>query len=65
MSYLFLSCTEQSDIKGLNYGQEFSLSYGQALPIKGLSGLAKFSSYQAEDFGVDTEKLWLQLDYKF
>lgn len=55
----------RSDIKGLNYGQEFSLSYGQALPIKGLSGLAKFSSYQAEDFGVDTEKLWLQLDYKF
>ncbi|ENU30316.1 hypothetical protein F991_01711 [Acinetobacter sp. CIP-A165] len=55
----------RSDEKGLDYGQEFALSYAQALPIKGLSGLAKFSRYQAEDFGVDTDKLWLQLDYKY
>ena len=35
------------------------------LPIKGLSALAKLSDYQAEEFSVDTQKLWLQMDYKY
>ena len=55
----------RSDEKNMDYGQEYSVSYSQALPLKGLSGLAKFSDYQAEAFGVDTQKLWLQLDYKY
>ena len=43
----------------------YSISYSHTLPIKGLSALAKYSDYQANDFGVDTQKLWLQVDYKY
>ena len=55
----------RSDEKNMDYGQEFSISYSPALPIKGLSALAKLSDYQAEEFSVDTQKLWLQMDYKY
>ena len=55
----------RSDEKNMDYGQEFSISYSHALPIKGLSALAKLSDYQAEEFSVDTQKLWLQMDYKY
>lgn len=55
----------RSDEKGIEYGQEYSVAYTQPLFIKGLSGLAKFSNYQAQEFSVDTNKLWLQVDYKY
>ena len=55
----------RSDVKNMDYGQEFSVSYSHALPVKGLSALAKFSDYQAEEFSVDTQKLWFQVDYKY
>jgi len=46
-----------------DYGSEIDLSAGMALVGK-LSGLLKYASYSADDFGVDTDKLWLQLEYK-
>jgi hypothetical protein len=46
-----------------DYGSEIDLSAGMALVGK-LSGLVKYASYSADDFGVDTDKLWLQLEYK-
>ena len=55
----------RSDEKGIDYGYEYGVSFTHPLPVAGLSALAKFSSYKAEDFGVDTNKLWLQLDYKY
>lgn len=55
----------RSEEKNIDYGQEYSISYSHTLPIKGLSALAKYSDYQANDFGVDTQKLWLQVDYKY
>lgn len=55
----------RSDEKNMDYGQEFAVSFTHPLPLKGLSALGKFSSYQAEDYGVNTDKFWLQLDYKY
>ena len=55
----------RSDEHSLDYGQEYAVSFTHPLPLKGLSALAKFSSYQAEDYGVNTDKFWLQLDYKY
>lgn len=53
-----------------DYGSEYGVSVAYPISaVKGLSGLAKFSSFHAEDktpFAVvDTNKLWLQLDYKY
>jgi hypothetical protein len=55
----------RSDEHSLDYGQEYAVSFSHPLPLKGLAALAKFSSYQAEDYGVNTDKFWLQLDYKY
>lgn len=45
-----------------DYGSEIDLSAG--VPLKGkLRGLLKYARYSAKDFGVDTDKLWLQLEY--
>ncbi len=46
------------------YGEEFDVAYGRAIPgVKNLSALVKYAQYDADDFGVDTQKLWLQLQY--
>lgn len=58
----------QSDQDSIDYGSEYGVSFAHPLPIngvKGLSGLAKYSSYNAKKIGVDTDKIWLQLDYKY
>ena len=34
----------------MDHGQEFSVSYSHALPVKGLSALAKFSDYRLKNF---------------
>ncbi len=48
------------------YGEEFDLSYARPIPgVKGLVGLVKYAGYDADDFGVDTDKLWLQLQYTY
>ncbi|MCY1547804.1 hypothetical protein D9M68_838820 [compost metagenome] len=48
------------------YGKEIDLSYAHPVPdVKGLVGLVKYASYDADDFAVDTDKLWLQLQYSY
>nr|WP_324734405.1 hypothetical protein [Pseudomonas sp. IT1137] len=49
-----------------NYGSEIDVSYAHAIPgVKGLVGLVKYSGYDADDFAVDTDKLWLQAQYSY
>ena len=48
------------------YGEEIDLSYAHPVPgVKGLVGLVKYASYDADDFAVDTDKLWVQLQYSY
>ena len=48
------------------YGEEIDVSYAHAVPgVKGLVGLVKYASYDADDFAVDTDKLWVQLQYSY
>ncbi|MDP3977097.1 MAG: alginate export family protein [Pseudomonas sp.] len=49
-----------------NYGSEIDVSYAHAIPgVKGLVGLVKYAGYDADDFAVDTDKLWLQAQYSY
>lgn len=49
-----------------HYGSEYNLSYARPIPgIKGLVGLIKAARYDAVDFAVDTDKLWLQVQYSY
>ncbi|VXB85889.1 conserved exported hypothetical protein [Pseudomonas sp. 8AS] len=48
------------------YGEEIDLSYAHPIPgVKGLVGLVKYASYDADDFAVDADKAWLQLQYSY
>ena len=48
------------------YGEEIDVSYAHPIPgVKGLVGLVKYANYDADDFSVDTEKLWAQLQYSY
>lgn len=48
------------------YGEEIDLSYAHPVPgVKGLVGLVKYASYDADDFAVDTDKFWVQLQYSY
>jgi len=48
------------------YGEELDISYGRAIPgIKGLTGLVKYARYAADEFSVDTDKFWVQLQYSY
>ncbi|HLD66362.1 MAG TPA: hypothetical protein VJA19_09970, partial [Pseudomonas sp.] len=48
------------------YGEEIDLSYAHPIPgVKGLVGLVKVARYDADDFAVDTDKLWLQAQYSY
>ncbi len=55
------------DRSGARFGRELDLSYGRAIPgVKGLDGLIKLARYRSADARtVDTDKLWLQLDYRY
>lgn len=53
----------ESDIGGLEYGTEWDASLGFTVGPVGM--LVKYANYDAEDFGTDTEKFWLQAEYKF
>lgn len=48
----------ESDLTGQKYGSEINASLGFRLGPVGL--LAKYADYQADGFGVDTRKFWLQ-----
>ncbi len=48
------------------YGEEIDLAYAHAIPgVKGLTGLVKYASYDADDYQVDTDKIWLQAQYSY
>jgi hypothetical protein len=49
--------------RGGRYGSEWDASLAFPLP-RGLTGLFKVASYQADGFGRDSAKLWLQLEWK-
>ncbi|MDP2245039.1 alginate export family protein [Pseudomonas sp.] len=49
-----------------HYGSEIDVSYAHAIPgVKGLVGLVKYAGYNADDVSVDTDKLWVQLQYSY
>lgn len=52
-----------ADAGGLDYGSEWNASLGFKLGPVGL--LAKYASYDASGFAVDTEKFWLQAEVAF
>lgn len=52
-----------SDLGDVNYGEEWNASVGFKLGPVGVLG--KYANYQADGFGVDTEKFWLQAEYGF
>ncbi|MGV8843313.1 MAG: alginate export family protein [Pseudomonas sp.] len=48
------------------YGDEIDVSYAHPIPgVKGLVGLVKYASYDADDFAVDTDKFWLQAQFSY
>lgn len=50
------------------YGNEIDLSYTHPIPgVKGLVGLVKYATYDSDDKArtVDTDKVWLQLQYSY
>ena len=50
------------------YGNEIDLSYAHPIPgVKGLVGLLKYATYDSDDKArtVDTDKVWLQLQYTY
>jgi hypothetical protein len=53
----------KSDFGGLDYGSEWDASLGFKLGPVAL--LAKYANYNADMFGSDTEKLWLQGEVSF
>jgi hypothetical protein len=53
---------------GGSYGDEIDLSYARPIPgVKGLAGLLKLARYRSDDPArtVDTDKLWVQLQYTY
>ncbi|MGE0666239.1 MAG: hypothetical protein AB7O49_06740 [Sphingomonadales bacterium] len=51
-----------SENGGADLGQEFDISLTAA--YKKFEFTVKFADYDAETFGVDTQKIWFQIDYK-
>ncbi|WP_444943306.1 alginate export family protein [Microbulbifer sp. ZKSA006] len=47
-----------------DYGTEWNISYGHKFNDT-FSALVKYASYDAEDYSIDTDKLWLMLTAKF
>jgi len=55
-----------SDAGSSDYGTEVDAIYKNAIPgVKGLTGMLKAAWYSADDYSVDTTKVWVMLDYKF
>jgi Alginate export len=53
----------ESDAGSLHYGDEWNASVGFKLGRVGV--LAKYANYNAGLFGVDTQKMWLQIEIAF
>lgn len=52
-----------SDLGSTDYGQEWDAGVGFTVGRVGL--LAKFARYEADMFGVDTSKLWVEANWSF
>jgi len=56
----------QSEVGSTDYGTEVDAVYKNKIPgVKGLSGMIKAADYNADNYAVDTTKVWVMLDYKF
>ncbi len=56
----------RAELGSSHYGDEYNLSYARPIPgVKGLVGLIKAARYDADDLYVDTDKLWLQMQYSY
>lgn len=53
----------ESDFGGIDYGSEWDASLG--FQVGSVNLTAKYANYDADSFGTDTEKLWLQADFNF
>jgi Alginate export len=53
----------ESDLGALHYGDEWDASLG--FKLGRVSLLAKYADYDAKGFGVNTRKLWLQLEFAY
>ncbi|MDA7086427.1 alginate export family protein [Pseudomonas sp. SA3-5] len=48
------------------YGEEIDVSYAHPIPgVQGLVGLVKYAGYDADEYSVDTDKLWLQAQFSY
>ena len=48
----------------VNFGHEWNASMGLKL-ARGVTGLIKYADYTARGFGVNTRKLWLQIEFAY
>lgn len=56
----------RAELGSSHYGDEYNLSYARPIPgVKGLVGLIKAARYDADNLHVDTDKLWLQMQYSY
>jgi hypothetical protein len=63
-SFLAVYHDFSADSGGADFGDEWDASVSR--PINdNLSVMLKYADYSADSFSVDTEKLWLQAEYKF
>lgn len=55
-----------SEVGSTSFGTEIDAIYKRAIPgVKNLSGMLKFAKYDADDYGLDTTKVWAMLTYQF
>ncbi|MNY14469.1 hypothetical protein D3C86_1476460 [compost metagenome] len=56
----------RAELGSSHYGDEINISYARPIPLlKGLTALAKYARYDADDANVDTDTLWLQAQYSY
>jgi hypothetical protein len=53
-----------SAVGGVKFGHEWNASVGLKL-LRGMNGLVKYADYKASGFGVNTRKLWLQVEFAY
>jgi hypothetical protein len=53
----------EADFGGAHYGDEWDASLG--FKLKNYGVLLKYAKYDADTFGVDTEKFWVQVEFSY
>ena len=53
----------ESDVGSFDYGEEWDANIG--FKISNYAIGLKYADYNAEDFGVDTKKFWVQIEFKY